>query len=62
MAQVALNGMRDLGKSCAVKAVDVVYHASAASVLAFGVALLFTVGISLAVAGDLICVPLVHAR
>ncbi len=62
MSETTLHRMKDAGTDYALRAVEVLYHASEASVLAFGIAVIFMASISLAVASDLICVPFGHAR
>ncbi len=52
--------IKDLGRAYAVKAVDLIYNACTDLVLGYGLALLFLVGIGLAVSGDIVSLPVMH--
>ncbi len=52
--------LKDLGRSYAVKAIDLIYGACTDMVLGYGLTLVFLLGIGLAVSGDLVSVPVMH--
>ncbi len=52
--------INDLGRAFARKAIDLIYEASIDLVLGYGLAVVFLLGIGLAVSGDIVSVPVMH--